>query len=64
MTHSKARHFLSRLTEEFGSDGLLVVRKPEAADGDADLVPGAALRWPKCECGRKLCPDYEPPDRR
>ncbi|WP_327235489.1 hypothetical protein OG349_17470 [Streptomyces sp. NBC_01317] len=63
MTQSKARHLLARLTEEFGTDGVLVVRKPEtgAAGGDADLVPGAALRWPKCECGQKLCPDYEPP---
>ncbi|MFJ9030789.1 hypothetical protein ACIRQP_20110 [Streptomyces sp. NPDC102274] len=64
-THSKARLFLSRLMEDFGSDGLLVVRKPSpgapeatGADG-ADLVPGAALRWPKCECGHSLCPDSE-----
>ncbi|MYV51202.1 hypothetical protein [Streptomyces sp. SID3212] len=59
MTQSKARHLLARLTEEFGTDGVLVVPKPET--GDADLVPGAALRWPKCECGQKLCPDYDPP---
>jgi hypothetical protein len=61
MTHSKARHFLSRLTEEFGTDGFLVVRKSESGGDKVDLVPGAALRWPKCECGQKLCPDYEPP---
>ncbi|WP_326611280.1 hypothetical protein OG949_18325 [Streptomyces scopuliridis] len=63
MTQSKARIYLARLMEEFGTDGLLVVRKPYAgapgAEG-ADLVPGAALRWPKCECGHSLCPDYEP----
>ncbi|MCF3962456.1 hypothetical protein [Streptomyces fuscigenes] len=36
----------------------------EAADGDCevaweDLVPGKALRWPKCECGSPKCPDYD-----
>ncbi|MFI5758674.1 hypothetical protein [Streptomyces sp. NPDC051569] len=63
MTSSKARRFLSRLTEEFGTNGILAVQKSdprvEGADIE-DLVPGAALRWPKCECGHSLCPDYEP----
>ncbi|WP_329457331.1 hypothetical protein [Streptomyces sp. NBC_01497] len=29
--------------------------------GDAweDVVPGKALRWPKCECGSPKCPDYD-----
>lgn len=66
MTQSKARRFLSRLTAEFGTNGMLIVQK--SADGlnggddgyeaeGADLVPGSALRWPKCECGHSLCPD-------
>lgn len=63
MTHSKARRLLSRLTREFGTDGLLIIQTSgpgeESAEG-ADLVPGSALRWPPCECGHSLCPDYKP----
>ncbi|MFI6693551.1 hypothetical protein ACIBLA_17675 [Streptomyces sp. NPDC050433] len=49
----------------FGTDGVLVVRKLDSDDGNADmeqiLGPGAALAWPKCQCGNTKCPDYEPP---
>lgn len=59
MANSKARISLARLMKEFGTDGLLVVRKPIPGAKDADLVPGAALRWPLCECGHPACPDDE-----
>ncbi|WP_405615028.1 hypothetical protein OG292_18450 [Streptomyces sp. NBC_01511] len=59
---SEARRILSRLMREFGTDGVLVVRK---LDGDDDterpVGPGAALAWPKCECGSAKCPDYVAP---
>ncbi|MFC8829727.1 hypothetical protein ACFT9I_30840 [Streptomyces sp. NPDC057137] len=50
----------------FGTDGVLVVRKLDGygeGDGDTEqlLGPGAALAWPKCECGSPKCPDYVPP---
>lgn len=57
---SKARQGLSRLTERFGRDGVLIVPTADAGAEGADLVPGAALRWPPCECGHSLCPDYVP----
>jgi hypothetical protein len=61
---SNARRVLARLTEEFGKDGVLIVPKADpGAQGPegADLIPGSALRWPPCECGNSLCPDYEEP---
>ncbi|MYV53061.1 hypothetical protein [Streptomyces sp. SID3212] len=69
MSGSDARRLLSQLTEAFGVDGMLIVRKPEPGAGDnggngdgdgADLVPGSGLRWPKCRCGQPVCPDYRP----
>jgi hypothetical protein len=35
---------------------------PGAGDAEgADLMPGAALRWPPCQCGNpQRCPDYVP----
>jgi hypothetical protein len=60
---SGARQNLSRLTSRFGTDGVLVVPKSSPGAGDEDLVPGAALRWPPCECGHSLCPDYVAPER-
>ncbi|MFE6975574.1 hypothetical protein [Streptomyces sp. NPDC057682] len=57
---SKGRRVLSRLTSEFGTDGVLVVPTADSGAEGADLVPGAALRWPPCECGHSLCPDYVP----
>jgi hypothetical protein len=30
----------------------------------ADLAPGSALRWPRCECGSPKCPDYKAPPHR
>lgn len=57
---SKARQGLSRLTERFGKDGVLIVPMADSGAEGADLVPGAALRWPPCECGHSLCPDYVP----
>ncbi|MET9480470.1 hypothetical protein [Streptomyces sp. NPDC006638] len=64
---SNARRVLARLTEEFGKDGVLIVPKSdptaEGAEG-ADLIPGSALRWPPCECGNSLCPDYKEPSAR
>ncbi|AQU67555.1 hypothetical protein BBN63_16225 [Streptomyces niveus] len=67
MSGSEARRFLSRLMNAFGTDGVLVVRKLDSgseADKDPEwlLGPGAALAWPKCECGSPKCPDYVPPD--
>jgi hypothetical protein len=70
---SPARRTLSELTETLGKDGILIVPKrgdaprgpsmSVAADdpGDAweDVVPGKALRWPKCRCGSPKCPDYD-----
>lgn len=65
MSGSDARRFLSRLMSTFGTDGVLVVRKidGDGAAGDAEQIlgPGAALAWPKCECGNAKCPDYVPP---
>lgn len=55
---SKGRRALSRLANEFGTDGVLIVPKADPGADGADLVPGAALRWPPCECGHSLCPDY------
>ncbi|MFJ1600113.1 hypothetical protein [Streptomyces sp. NPDC088261] len=67
MSSSDARRLLSQLTEAFGVDGMLIVRKSEPGTGDndgegdgADLVPGSGLRWPKCRCGQPVCPDYRP----
>lgn len=60
MTHSKARKLLAQLTEEFGTDGLLAIPKCDPGGENTDLVPGSALRWPPCECGHSLCPDYGP----
>jgi hypothetical protein len=61
---SGGRQYFSGLMRELGSDGVLVVpnAKPGRGGVDADLVPGAALRWPPCECGHSLCPDLAPPD--
>lgn len=71
MSGSEARRVLSRLMSAFGTDGVLVVRKVDGKDGYGDgdggddpeqlLGPGAALAWPKCECGSPKCPDYVPP---
>lgn len=69
MSGSEARRLLSRLMNAFGTDGVLVVRKLDGggngSDGDGDMAellgPGAALAWPKCECGSPKCPDYVPP---
>lgn len=68
MSGSDARRFLSRLMSTFGTDGVLVVRKIDSngsgggnADTEQILGPGAALAWPKCQCGHMKCPDYVPP---
>ncbi|MFF8912075.1 hypothetical protein ACF08M_01815 [Streptomyces sp. NPDC015032] len=61
MGSSEARHFLSRLTSAFRTGGVIPAPKGEPGPEDADLTPGSALRWPKCECGNPRCPDYEPP---
>jgi hypothetical protein len=61
MTHSKARRFLSRLADEFGSNGALIIQKSTPGTEGEDLLPGSALRWPACECGHPLCPDYRAP---
>ncbi|MFJ2646704.1 hypothetical protein ACIO1C_08275 [Streptomyces sp. NPDC087420] len=58
---SNARRVLARLTEEFGKDGVLIVPKSDPGAEGADLIPGSTLRWPPCECGNSLCPDYEEP---
>ncbi|MFI6702045.1 hypothetical protein ACIBJC_24270 [Streptomyces sp. NPDC050509] len=60
---SEARDLLSRLSDAFGRGGVFVLGKEPVAEG-ADLAPGSALRWPKCECGKPVCPDYEPGDQR
>ncbi|MFJ4918677.1 hypothetical protein [Streptomyces sp. NPDC088725] len=59
MTGGKGRLRLSQPTGQSGSDGALIVQKPDPGADGADLVPGSALRWPPCECGHAvLCPDY------
>ncbi|WP_405799723.1 hypothetical protein [Streptomyces sp. NBC_01506] len=60
MTRSKARQFLSQLSEANGVDGIVVVRKLEQGPEGADLSPGAVLAWPPCECGHPKCPDFKP----
>ncbi|MFH9298789.1 hypothetical protein [Streptomyces sp. NPDC017520] len=65
MTESSGgRQYLSRLMRDLGSDGVLIVPNTGPGQGgiDADLVPGAALRWPPCKRGHSLCPDLVPPD--
>lgn len=54
----RARQRLSQLTGRFGTDGVLIVPKADPGAEGADMVPGAALRWPPCECGHSLCLDY------
>lgn len=76
MTSSRARRLLSQLTDAYGSNGALIIPRTDpgtdpsadlpgadlpGAEG-ADLVPEAALRWPPCECGHSLCPDFVPPE--
>ncbi|MFC8074059.1 hypothetical protein ACFUN8_00800 [Streptomyces sp. NPDC057307] len=64
MTQSNARRQLARLTERFGTDGVLVVRT-DGRRSEEPLLPGDAVhRWPPCECGHSLCPDYRPPEER
>ncbi|WP_405614880.1 hypothetical protein [Streptomyces sp. NBC_01508] len=64
MTQSNARGILSRLTERFGTDGVLVVRT-DGRRSDQPLLPEDAVhRWPPCRCGHSLCPDYRPPGER
>lgn len=62
--NSSGRQYLSRIMRELGSDGVLIVPNVDLGQGgiDADLVPGAALRWPPCTCGHSLCPDLVPPE--
>lgn len=63
MTQSNARRFLSRLTEQFGTDGVLVVRTDGRRRSEEPALPEDAVhRWPPCECGHSLCPDYGPPE--
>lgn len=51
-----------RLRKRFGSHDARIIQKFDAGWGGADLVPGSALRWPKCDCGDpERCPDYVPP---
>ena len=61
MRSSESRRFLSLLIAAFGVDGRLLARKDVLGAEGADLVPGAALRWPKCRCGQPKCPDYPGP---
>lgn len=62
MTRSNARRQLARLTERFGTDGTLVV-PTDGRRTEEPLLPGDAVhRWPPCECGHSLCPDYRPPE--
>lgn len=58
---SEARQFLSRLSGTFGVGGVLMVQKSDSGPEGADLAPGSALRWPRCECGSPKCPDYKAP---
>ncbi|MEV7427059.1 MULTISPECIES: hypothetical protein [unclassified Streptomyces] len=56
---SEARELLSRLSDAFGGNGVFVVGKGPGSEG-ADLAPSSALTWPPCECGKPVCPDYDP----
>lgn len=62
MTNSSARRLLSRLIEQHGSDGILVVRKlaPGEDVKNAALVPNSPFSLPPCRCGHSLCPDARP----
>jgi hypothetical protein len=40
-----------------GTEGAEDTEGPD--DAWEDVVPGKALRWPKCECGSPKCPDYD-----
>jgi hypothetical protein len=50
---------------EAAADAAEAAEAAEAADAEGpddaweDVVPGKALRWPKCECGSPKCPDYD-----
>ncbi|MFE7129811.1 hypothetical protein ACFVIM_03040 [Streptomyces sp. NPDC057638] len=57
---TEARRFLSRLSGARGVAGVLLMQKADPGPEGADLVPGDALRWPKCRCGSERCPDYVP----
>lgn len=58
---SEARQFLSRLSGAFGVGGALMAQESDPDPEGADLAPGSALRWPRCECGSPKCPDYKAP---
>ncbi|MFJ2112033.1 MULTISPECIES: hypothetical protein [unclassified Streptomyces] len=74
MASSEARWVLGRLTEAFGVNGVLMARKEPGSNGpegqskepevpqwaEGGDLPGAALRWPPCECGGPKCPDSAP----
>lgn len=60
----EAREFLSRLSGAIGVGGVLMVQESAPGFEGADLAPGSALSWPRCECGSPRCPDYnDPPNR-
>ncbi|WP_330174684.1 hypothetical protein OG875_14710 [Streptomyces sp. NBC_01498] len=61
MTQSGARRYLSRLTEQLGTDGVLVVPKDRRAE-EPSLPADAVHRRPPCECGHSPCPDSGPKD--
>lgn len=61
---SEGRQFLSRLSGALGVGGVLMVQKSDPGPEGADLAPGSALRWPRCECGSTKCPDYKAPPSR
>ncbi|MFJ4921309.1 hypothetical protein [Streptomyces sp. NPDC088725] len=61
-TRSEARRSLSRLSDAFGTDEVLMIPKPGPGSEGPDLVRWADLPWPLCRCGSPTCPDYVAPD--
>lgn len=61
MTSNETRRFPSALSAVRGVAGMLTVQKCSPGAEGADLAPGTALKWPKCDCGNPVCPDYEAP---
>jgi hypothetical protein len=60
MTAGNARRRMSLMIAGFGVDGSLVLPKYGPGAEGGEPAPGDALKWPPCECGHTLCPDYEP----
>ncbi|MER5260417.1 hypothetical protein [Streptomyces sp. NPDC002855] len=58
---SSARDALSRLMAARGSDGMLLVPKPEKATTDRVTIPPGSMALPPCRCPQcRVKPIHEP----